>query len=275
MKGLYTILLPIFSLVFVHCTPKHQTCPVAQKDRFLHIAHCYSSQPDRVLQQVEKLDFDCQDLLLLGGDLLLNSSKEKKHLDYLDHKFDLSNPNTLWSVGNHDAQNETQISHFTKRQTYYHYRWKDISFVVLNTELNGGDILGEQLQLLQNVTDTLAHAKYLMILHHKLIWLHGEYSLEVLSKYFSNGPIGECAFCIKKNNFYEKIYPKLVQVERKGINVICLGGDIGKFTNEFEYKTKEGIDFIASGMADRNDNKVLQFEYDPLTSVLNWKYLDI
>ena len=55
--------------------------------------------------------------------------------------------------------------------------------------------------------------------------------------------------CINPNNFYEDVYPLLVKVRHRGIEVICIGGDIGAKANEFEYITSDTIYFLASGIS--------------------------
>jgi len=97
--------------------------------------------------------------------------------------------------------------------------------------------------------------------------------LEPIADSISNGPLGDCSYCINSNNFYDDIYPLLINVKQRGIEVVCIAGDIGKKVSEFEYITGDGIYFLASGINGENgNNKVLVFEYDDSSRKLEWNY---
>ena len=67
-----------------------------------------------------------------------------------------------------------------------------------------------------------------------------------------------------------------LEIELKGIDVICLAGDIGKKVNEFYYKNPDGVEFLASGIAFYRDNKkALKFYYTKSSSTLEWKYIEL
>jgi len=118
----------------------------------------------------------------------------------------------------------------------------------------------------------LIKGDHLIILHHKLIWMPDHPVLDAQAYATTNGMVGDCFFCLMNNNFYKEIYPELVKLEQNGIEVIMVAGDIGSKVNQFEYKTKEGIVLLATGLEDgREDNQVLVFEYDK-GSALTWKF---
>ena len=64
---------------------------------YIHLAHTrmWDTIVQRVDPRVESLDLSDYDLILLGGDLTEESSKEKETLVYLDSIFDLDAPSTL------------------------------------------------------------------------------------------------------------------------------------------------------------------------------------
>ena len=59
----------------------------------------------------------------------------------------------------------------------------------------------------------------------------------------------------------------------RGIEVFCIGGDIGIKTNEFDHLTSDGIQFLASGLSiEADENKALLFHHDILNRQLTWEY---
>ena len=144
---------------------------------------------------------------------------------------------------------------------------------MLDTQDSLSNIIGNQLQLIKNVTDTITNSHCFILLHHKLIWMYGNQVLESLADSIPNGGIGNCFYCINPNNFYDDIYPLLLQVKNRGINVICIAGDIGLKVKEFEYITPEGIYFLASGIyAGNSDNKILILEQNIKTKELTFYF---
>ena len=72
---------------------------------------------------------------------------------------------------------------------------------------------------------------------------------------------------------FTKIYSKLIEIQKKGTQVICITGDIGFKVKDFEYKTDENIVFLASGIDFRDENnKILIFEHNIETKTLTWRY---
>ena len=89
------------------------------------------------------------------------------------------------------------------------------------------NIVNHQKDFLFEVLDTIQQSEHLIILHHKLIWMYGHDVLESQISSVSNADLGNCFNCINPNNFYSDIYPKLVDIKIEGIQVYCIGGDIG------------------------------------------------
>jgi len=144
---------------------------------------------------------------------------------------------------------------------------------VLDTQDNYSNIEGAQLALFNSVMDTLSESSHLVILHHKLIWLYDHPYFQSQINSISNGEFGSCFYCLNPNNFYTDLYPRLVTAEQNGIEVICVGGDIGAFTNTFEHTTSEGIDFLASGLLyGSNTNMALVFTHYLKRDSLAWEY---
>ena len=74
----------------------------------------------------------------------------------------------------------------------------------------------------------------------------------------------------------KKINLNLIFNKKRGIEVICIGGDIGFNSKEFEYETKDGIYFLASGIhSDEPNNKALLFKHQLADRKLTWKFLPL
>jgi len=138
------------------------------------------------------------------------------------------------------------------------------------------NITGEQLQLIQAVCDTIQYSKYLILLHHKLIWMYGNLDLESSINSIANGEFGDCFYCTNANNFYSDVYPLLLNVRERNIGIICIAGDIGNKVKQFEYITPDSIFFIASGIkAGDADNKVLIMENNLISGKLSWEFISL
>jgi len=102
----------------------------------------------------------------------------------------------------------------------------------------------------------------------------GNSELEPIINDVANGDFGSCGFCTNPNNFYQDIYPLLVNAQKDGVAVICLAGDLGFKVAEFEHITSDSIFFLASGIDFRRDvNKFLVFEGTKEENyLLRWRY---
>lgn len=191
---------------------------------------------------------------------------------YLDSIFNISSERTLWSIGNHDDDNITTFEKHTGRRNYYSYYSNGVTFLVLDTETDDSKIIGEQLKFVRNTLDTIEDSKNVIIMTHKLIWLYGNSGLRAYGEERSNVKIGDKSWNIKKNNFFYDIYPRLTFLESKGVNILCLGGDLGVNASVFEYQTKEGVDFLANGIGnDISKDKILVITNDQ--GIISWEFL--
>lgn len=264
----------IFLLLFLLSScRKDQIVEKELAQTFIHIGHTRTNQNGTYDSLVRNIDFSVFDMRFLGGDMAYLSSFNNDELLVLDSMFDISNPNTLWALGNHDVTNPNLITALNNRPTFYAYYKDGISFLVLNNQLDEGELIGEQLTLIETVIDTISESNFLIILSHKLFWMYGNNDLETEISLVSNGGLGDCAYCINPNDFYNNIYPQLVDLEKNNIEVICVAGDIGHKAKKFEYQTMEGIDLIASGIKGNDiGNLALIFKYYQQSKLLLWHF---
>lgn len=240
---------------------------------YLHLAHTRTATNPSMDQLVESIDYSYYDMLWLGGDLAVSTSLDDMTMDHIDSILDVGNENTLWALGNHDYADLDRISAYTHRPAYYAYYKDKLTFLVLDTQDSMSNIIDEQLELFSSVTDTLQSTTHLVILTHKLIWMYGDSYMQNYINSIPNGGFGDCFYCINPNNFYTDLYPKLIELEANGIEVICIAGDIGFRTNEFAYTRPEGVQFLASGIdAGKSYNQALVFKHDVDNDSLSWAF---
>ncbi len=250
---------------------KHLVIPAIQN--YLHLSHTRTDSNPYMDSIVETIDYSKFDMLWLGGDLALLSSEDDETMMHIDSIFDVGSENTLWALGNHDYTDLDRVQFFTKRPPYYSYFKDNITYVVLDTQDTISSILGLQKMFLDNIMDTIQESSHLIILTHKLVWMYGNADLEPIIDSVSNGEFGDCSYCVNPNNFNSEIYPSLLEVKQRGIQVVCIAGDIGMWTKYFEYENHDGIHFLASGIsANTAGNKVLQFKYDITNKHLSWEF---
>jgi hypothetical protein len=266
----YLLLIGLFFLT--SCRKKPLPPPTFT---YLALSHTrtYQANSQTVANEILDIRFDIFDQLLLGGDLLPNSSKNEATLQYLDSLFSLSSPTTHWAVGNHDDVNRDLLFQFTQRKSYYAYYHNGICFVILDTQLNNCYIIDKQLELLQTITDTLSHSSHLVLLYHKLISLPDHPLLASSTDSIANGNIGSCHWCTQPNNFYTDVYPLLQQIKANGIAVVVIAGDIGVKVPYFTDISPDNITFLATGIQEgANLNYALVLYHTPSEQDLTWAF---
>lgn len=241
---------------------------------FLHISHTRGEDNSHLNPLVDSLNLQNSDLLLLGGDLAYHTSVDSNTMQLVNEKLHISDPGTLWSIGNHDDTNPDLLRSYTHRPTFYSYYKNDIVFIILDTEKDSCFIKDKQLALVKKVADTIESAKHLILIHHKMIWMPDHSELKTQIKEVSNGGMGMLDYQLRPNNFYTDVYPELNTVKEKGINVICIAGDVGLKTGSFEYETKEGIHFLASGLSSEpNRSRAIVFKQNKGSRQLEWTFI--
>lgn len=280
MTSVVRVYIVIFIGMSVQNGQAQSTTSARASDRhhYIHLAHTRTGANPNMDGEAEGIDFAVFDMLWLGGDLAMSTSGDDLTMMHVDSIFNLGGTSTLWALGNHDYADLQRIHAFTGRPAYYAYHRNKITFLVLDTQDSLSHISGLQKDLVRSVTDTVSESSHLVVLHHKLIWMYGHPYLQSRIPYVSNAGIGDstCFYCIHENNFYEDIYPELLRVEERGVEVICIGGDIGFRSNEFEYLTSEGIQFLASGIeAGSGENQALIFNHDVAGGKLAWEFVHL
>ncbi len=252
-KGLFLI---AFVLLFFSC----KESVIDPPGSYIYVAHTRLNSNDSLYSKVYDIDFSNYDMTLLGGDLAMSSfSKRRVILPHLDSIFDFKNPNTIWSIGNHDNVSDKRFYEATLRNKYHVYQKDDVTFITLNSQDSLSSIVGKQKEFLFSVLDTI-QTRSVLLMTHKLIFMNDHPVLDEKISKVCNANKGDCFHCHNANNFYTTVYPKLLEVKNRGIQVLWVGGDLGYKTSEFEYIDDQGIVFLGNGFWFKKDwNKVLLF----------------
>lgn len=228
------------------------------------------------LPAIEKIDFSKFDMTLLGGDLAYYTTIDRVSMNHLDSIYNFGSENTLWTMGNHDLNNPALITEFTHRQRSYAYFTDKITFFVLDVEIGStgfvsSHVTNEQVTSLQNIADTISSSRYLIVLHGRLLWMIGD---EYLSTKLDS--VAESTKQLDTSNFNTIVFPILKEVKKKGVQVLCLGGDKSKIN--IQYSPEDSITYIASTMAPEftdEVNDVVILDQNLNTDSLTWKFVPL
>lgn len=285
-------------MVFFSCGKMSDVqLPEDNQAQYLFLGHTYLTE-NRVDTRLEKIDYQNYDGIWLGGDLCAETTRERATLDYLDNLFDLSNESTHWAVGNHDVRNGNLqwIRAATGRDLFYATTQNGITIAVMDTNL--GHVQGRgstceerdlQATFFSNLVDTLHTSSHLVILMHWVIW--GDTKPDMRCEASSNNCLSTFQFICNdgRSRFPSFLYDKLVDLEKRGIEVIVVSGDGGIFSKKYQYQTDEGIDFLISGLfstLDRNNppqnvavnlnpDSILVFNHLIEEEKLTWEFINL
>lgn len=259
--------------------------------KFLFLGHTYdwsSFEGNAVDDRVEKLAHSGRyDGFWLGGDICANTSLDPKTMEYLDGLFDLKNPNSHFAIGNHDYRDNNPSCYFeaTGRPDYYTSTFKNLTVSVINSNINSSDCenLNAQYRMLKNVCDSLQQAShYLIIMHHQIFT-----GIKGTEAFKSHGDLKHYSMnCDSSTSYFNRtIYPELIKLEERDIEVIVLIGDTGWHKGS-EATCSKGVTYLASGINnshykgkplthDLYEDHVLEFKLIPRARTLTWEFIKL
>lgn len=257
-------------------------CNTKSTEKIIFLGHTYET-PGKIDSRLELIDYSQYDHIWLGGDMLIETAISKRNLKYLDRYFDLDDENTLWALGNHDVRNGNHewIMEFTERPLHYTTHHSGMTILVLNINYSNEldcQSLNNQYQMIRNVTDTIKSSSHLVVLTHRPTWgFVEENGTRTADQTNAHNPWIRYN-CHDSSLYHSTIYPLLVEVQQRGIQVLHIAGDFGQKAYSYEYKTKEGIQFLGCGLnnlseeeEDPND-QVLELSLDRKNRSLTWKF---
>lgn len=264
------VFLCIFWLPFLTAGQNQDTL------HYLFMGHIYKSYTagDKVDPRVEQLDRSGYEGIWLGGDVCSEATLLYSTLQYIDSLFDLGSPTTYWALGNHDARNGNYewLKEFSGRDTYYSHYHKGITAIVMNTNLVPTDCenIERQYKIIGDVCDTIQNSSHLVLINHHGIW-RGVPNLPPPAAYAQSDFFFWNANCDSANStFVNTIYPMLVEVKNRGIEVLCILGDMGG--QHFLMDSEDGIHFMGCGLNETPNDEVLILDYIVSTRTLHYQF---
>lgn len=271
LKSISTICLFVLT-ISVTAQPDNETI------KYIFVGHCYQlGAPNNVDSRIEQLDYSEYEGVWLGGDVCITSMLSYPTIQYLDSLFDLGNPETHWTLGNHDARlgNWEWYEELTNRKTYYTHSTYGITRIIMNTNLvpTNCEMMDDQFNMISNVCDTISESNYLILIMHHGIW-RGVPSLPFPISIGHSDLVYWNSNCYDVNStFVNSIYPKLLEVQSRGIEVICVYGDMGAQQKSFQMDSDDGIHFLGCGLhANQPDDVVLIFNYNKESGHLEYDF---
>ena len=286
---IYYILFCLLFLVSACENSNNVTVPSIIEANYLFLGHIYET-PSTIDNRLVHVDYSQYQQIWLGGDICSETTRKESTIDYLDDFFNLGSNTTHWTLGNHDIRNGNidWITSCTGRKTFYSHHFDGITLLVLNTTFRKPadcEIMDEQMNLIRSITDTISHSSHLIVLTHHAMW--GAIDSRVKLSEFSNSDASWVPFeCDPVVRFQDVVYPKLIDVQKRGIDVLWISGDLGQKATDYEFTSDEGIVFLGSGISaeirwnDRfptcgQQDKVLTLTHDIVDRKITWDFVNI
>ncbi len=283
-----TVFFTAIILLMNSCPPIY----AQSKDTLTYVffGHTYQwgSGGNRVDYRIENMDLSQFDRIWLGGDICSEASLDYSTLAYIDNLFDLGKPGNHWALGNHDARNGNLewIEEFTGRPAYYAHSENGITTIVINGTISPLDCenLNKQYKMIENVCDTISSGYLIFLVHHGIYSdVPGvpnpiTYAHSQLKPWMAN--------CYDDSASYiDTIYPMLIDVENKGVEVLHIMGDVGSGRKSFYGISDDGIEYFGSGINNTynmllgipiiSPDLVLVFKHVLSTNELTWEFVEL
>jgi hypothetical protein len=173
------------------------------------------------------------------GDLVIYGSEEK--WSNVVAEFDTLGLPCYIAVGNHDLKYPEYYYAQFGDITYYSFSYKNDLFIVLDPNIDGWNISGDQLTFLQNTINNEASTHdNIFVMTHQLLWWDSE-------NQYSGITLNSLAGRASEINFWTEIEPLFNGLDN---NVIMCAGDLGaaSWSSDFMYDKYDNITYIATGM---------------------------
>lgn len=285
---LFSLYLCTAVFLFYGCESAPPPIPLNKKG-ILFLGHTYQwhTASDKVDERIERLDLSGYEQLWLGGDMCSETTEKKETLDYLDDLFDLGAPTTLWALGNHDYRNGNHdwIREKTGRDLHYVQNFEGMTVIVTNTSYHQTEECAQkeaQMEMIRRTCDTVSAASHLIFLSHMLTWTDVDPDMD--AKNVANADKSWMPLiCEVRSQFQRSVYPWLLQVQERGIQVVVIAGDVGQKDKYYQYQTSDGVWFLASGINNSFEqdlekrallpkDRLLYLEYTDSTRSLTWDF---
>jgi hypothetical protein len=178
--------------------------------------------------------------------------------DEIDAEIDTLGLPVYFAVGNHDMENRPL---FEARYgiTYFDFIYNNDLFIILDPNIDGWSITGDQLLFLQNsVSDNYTVIENVFVFFHQILWRENTNQFNYISWNSGSGRINPV-------NFWSTVIPIFDSIPN---DVHMFAGDLGaSWSTDVTFDRYNNIKLIASGMGDQNGENIIVVNVDSNKSV--------
>lgn len=178
------------------------------------------------------------DFGIFTGDIVVRSTS--KNWDEIDHQLNMLEDTVYFAPGNHDLQ-DRDLYESRYGRTYQHFVHEADLFIILDPNIDGWNISGDQLVYLKHIVENLSsEVANVFVFFHQVLWWSPKNEFK---KVALNAHQGRA----EKTNFWTEIVPLF---ENRDKDVFMFAGDLGAHDNgsEFMFGQKGDLKFVGSGM---------------------------
>jgi hypothetical protein len=193
---------------------------------------------------------------VLTGDIV--SDPSDRDWDEIDTDIETLGLPVYFAVGNHDMK-DRPLFESRYGSTYYHFTWENDLFIVLDPNIDGWNISGEQLKFLQNtVIDHAPVTNLIFVFFHQILWREPDNPFHYISWNSSEGRSATI-------NFWTDVEPVFHHLSNE---VFMFAGDLGaSWSTDVAYDHYDNITLIASGMGDEDGENFIVVNVGPNQTV--------
>ena len=178
--------------------------------------------------------------------------------DEIDADIDSLGLPVYFAVGNHDMENRPL---FESRydSTYYHFVYENDLFIVLDPNIDGWNISGNQLDFLKQIlASNSENVSNVFVFFHQILWRE---SNNEFSYILWNSSAGRS----ESINFWSEVEPLFHNLNNQ---VIMFAGDLGaSWASDVSYDKYDNITLISSGMGEENGENFIVVNVNEDTSI--------
>jgi len=258
--------------------------------KYLFVGHTYMGET-KIDSRLSELDKSSYDQIWLGGDICSETLMHPSTLEYLQNELKICEPHNYFSFGNHDRRNGNMddFESYTGKKSYYADNFNNITCLVIDTNLAPDDCenLNNQYKMICNVADTIEQSTHLILLFHWGVWDGIPGLLEPEEYCHSNMQYWNANCDSANNNFSQMVYPQLVEVKNRGVEVICIMGDMGASYKKVDMRSDDDIVFLGCGLYNikyrweedqwwpYEKDLILELDHNTETNEISWTYRDL
>ena len=163
--------------------------------------------------------------------------------DEIDTDLDSLGIPVYFAVGNHDMENR-DLFESRYGATYYNFVFQNDLFVILDPNIDGWNISGDQLHFLQNtLANHASTSNNIYVFFHQIIWRETDNLFSYIQYNSSAGRDNSI-------NFWSEVAPIFRCLQN---DVFMFAGDLGaSWSSNVTYDIYDNITFISSGMGDED-----------------------